>query len=1111
MCDLLKIAAVGEKCGYAGGELAKYIENELKRMKEEEAEKLKRFKQEEAEKLQRIKEEEAEKLKQEIEKQEREYQRQDKLRREKEEREDKLRQEDEAREVRRFQREQGNKEKEYELEMVKATQKETIIKPLTRYPDLPAFVESTDKVDSYLNRFERYATNAQWPRKGWATQLSALLTGEALEVYFRLSDADANNYDKLKEALLRRYDFTEDGYRNKFRQGKPIGNESPEQFVERLRDYLYKWVEMSKTEKTFHALAAMFVKEQFMNCVQKELAVYLRQHNPTTLEEMAGVANRYLIAHGQKLQGVTLHHSQSVTCYKCGLAGHMAPTCPSNQFNDSNAGLDQRKCFNCNEIGHIARDCKAEKGAGAVQLGDGISEDHLVLADGTIFPVVEVSAMQSTQRVNRMPVATGMVGARVVNVLRDTGCSSVVIKKDLVQDNQYNGQYMYMLLIDKTVRKVPVAQVDIDTPYFTGQVDALCLPDSMYDLIIGNIDGARSPDDPDSQLHLAGAVTTRLQSKKSINEATLKVNADIGIPTVTKQELINLQQNDASIRNARSRIGQGANPAKTYTSNYEEDEGILYRVYTDKNGGKAVRQVVVPQQLRQSVMDIAHSSIMAGHLGVRKTMDRILSNFFWPGIKSDVTQYCHSCDVCQKTVAKGRVGKVPLQSMPIIDQPFKRVAIDLIGPIKPASDMGHRYILTVVDYATRYPEAIPLKTVTTEAVAEALMDVFCRIGVPEEILSDLGSQMVSDCMKEVMRLMSVNQLTTTPYHPMCNGLVERFNGTLKTMLRRLCSEQPKAWHRYINPLLFAYREVPHESTGFSPFELMYGRTVRGPMMILKELWTKEGAEDEIKTSYQFVLELRNRLEETLNIAHEALRRSQANQKRQYDRKARTRTFDVDDEVLILLPTDNNKLLMQWKGPFKVEEVMGVNDYKVRIRGKSKVYHANLLKKYIRRDDSIAAGVGILIAGDHDDMIGVEMGGSVAVIEPGEGDEDQTIDDEGLLDIVSCKSKENYRNVNVGENLSEEQKLQLSAEMLKNEEIFTDVPGSTSLETHHIRLKSDEPIRSRPYTIPYSVRELLRSEIKEMLDHDIIRKSNSPYTSPVVIVRKKDGSNRICID
>ena len=102
-------------------------------------------------------------------------------------------------------------------------------------------------------------------------------------------------------------------------------------------------------------------------------------------------------------------------------------------------------------------------------------------------------------------------------------------------------------------------------------------------------------------------------------------------------------------------------------------------------------------------------------------------------------------------------------------------------------------------------------------------------------------------MKEVRRLLSIKQLTTTLYHHMCNGLTEKFNGTMKSILKRLCSEQPRQ-------LLFAYREVPRESTGFWPFELLYGGAVSGPMFILKELWTKALEEHvhEVKNSHQCV-------------------------------------------------------------------------------------------------------------------------------------------------------------------------------------------------------------------------------------------------------------------
>ena len=246
---------------------------------------------------------------------------------------------------------------------------------------------------------------------------------------------------------------------------------------------------------------------------------------------------------------------------------------------------------------------------------------------------------------------------------------------------------------------------------------------------------------------------------------------------------------------------------------------------------------------------MAHDGLMAGHQGIRRTYDHVRSHFYWPGMQADAARFCRSCDVCQRTLPKGKVTKVPLGRMPLIDTPFKRIAMDLVGPIHPASDRGHRYILTVMDYATRYPEAVALTNIDTITVSEALVDIYARLGVPSEILTDMGTQFTSDLMREVSRLLSIKQLTTTVYHPICNGMTEKFNGTLKLMLKRMCAERPKDWDRYLSALLFCYREAPHESIGFSPFEMLYGRLVRGPMAVLRELWTKEEVSPEVKSTY----------------------------------------------------------------------------------------------------------------------------------------------------------------------------------------------------------------------------------------------------------------------
>ena len=148
------------------------------------------------------------------------------------------------------------------------------------------------------------------------------------------------------------------------------------------------------------------------------------------------------------------------------------------------------------------------------------------------------------------------------------------------------------------------------------------------------------------------------------------------------------------------------------------------------------------------------------------------------------------------------------------------------------------------------------------------------------------------------------------------------------MLKRLCAEKPRDWDRYVGPLLFAYRETPQASLGFAPFELLYGRTVRGPMAILRELWSDDVETPEVKTTYQYVVDLRSRIEDTCQLAQDELKKSTerySKYNRKYNHKSRPRQLKEGDKVL-LLPADNNKLLLQWKGPFPVIQRMDSCDY-----------------------------------------------------------------------------------------------------------------------------------------------------------------------------------------
>ena len=144
----------------------------------------------------------------------------------------------------------------------------------------------------------------------------------------------------------------------------------------------------------------------------------------------------------------------------------------------------------------------------------------------------------------------------------------------------------------------------------------------------------------------------------------------------------------------------------------------------------------------------------------------------------------------------------------MIDTPFKRVAVDIVGPTEPRSDKKSRYILTMIDYATRYPEAVALPSIETERVAEALIVMFSRAGIPSEMLMEHESRVTIEVMNEVSRLLSLQQLTTIPYRPYSKGPVERFHAMLEQVLLTMCAARQNDLDKILPALLFAVREIP---------------------------------------------------------------------------------------------------------------------------------------------------------------------------------------------------------------------------------------------------------------------------------------------------------------
>ena len=156
-------------------------------------------------------------------------------------------------------------------------------------------------------------------------------------------------------------------------------------------------------------------------------------------------------------------------------------------------------------------------------------------------------------------------------------------------------------------------------------------------------------------------------------------------------------------------------------------------------------------------------------------------------------------------------------------------------------------------------------------------------------------------------------------------------------MRKLFQLKPREWHRVLPSALFAMREIPSDSLGFSPFELIYGRQVRGPLAVLADLWSEPELTEDLVNSFRFILELRDRLVEVSELAAENLRISSSKYKTYFDLKCSKRKLKIGDEVLMLKPEKRNQLQMTWSGPYKVVGKRGNVDYYVDIDGNTKLY------------------------------------------------------------------------------------------------------------------------------------------------------------------------------
>ena len=346
-----------------------------------------------------------------------------------------------------------------------------------------------------------------------------------------------------------------------------------------------------------------------------------------------------------------------------------------------------------------------------------------------------------------------------------------------------------------------------------------------------------------------------------------------------------------------------------------DSEGRLWRRRSPPAVGS---QLVIPVKKRREFIREFHDSLFAGHLGITRTVYRLLDRVYWPGLRGDVQTYIKSCTVCiaRKSPCPR---KVPMGHVEVGHR-WERVAMDLLD-MSVTTSRGNRYVLVIVDCFTRWTEAFPLPDKTAQSVADALFNqVFCRFGMPAVIHSDQGREFENKILQELCLLGGSHKTKTTPYHPESDGMVERFNRTLLMMLAMFAGKNRDDWDDLLPAVMMAYRSSVHESTGFSPYRLMFGEECTLPMDI--GLPTEQLQSPQEITS-PYAVWVRDALEEAYEQVRLHSGQVVQRQKRLYDRRAVKRNFSVGEWIMrYYTPAKKCKLDSPWIGPYLVVSFMG---------------------------------------------------------------------------------------------------------------------------------------------------------------------------------------------
>ena len=317
--------------------------------------------------------------------------------------------------------------------------------------------------------------------------------------------------------------------------------------------------------------------------------------------------------------------------------------------------------------------------------------------------------------------------------------------------------------------------------------------------------------------------------------------------------------------------------------------GILYRKCLI--AGQTRFQILLPKCIQDQAVKGLHDD--NGHLGYDRVMDLVRNRFYWPRMARDVKNRLQNCDRCLRRKTPTTKKYSSLVNMNT-SYPMELLCMDYLS--LEDSKGGYSNILVITDHFTRYAIAIPTRNQTAKTTARVLFDQFLvHYGFPARLHSDQGRNFESDIIKHLCTLANIKKSRTTPYHPQGNGMCERFNQTLLQMLGTLTSEQKNDWKTYVPSMVHAYNSTRHDSTGYSPFYLMFGRHPRLPVDVALGIVPEDGKDESLPA---YVQNFKERLSYAYDIASTEARKAAEKSKRHYDLSVRESKLQPGDRVLV---------------------------------------------------------------------------------------------------------------------------------------------------------------------------------------------------------------------